>query len=144
MVAMDGRRGEASGLHLTAQSDHAPPSQALPPHPPSPATLPPPPAGGLLDYDAVQEGLFTGRVAGLGLDVQGQEPVPADDWLVHHPWWVRRLGERGSRGRQLGLLLGKSQLGWACCKTACCQTPAAKSLLPHQCFLRLLIGVPQY
>ena len=47
-------------------------------------TLPRTP-GGLLDYEAVKEGLFSGQVAGLGLDVQGQEPVPASDWLVHHP-----------------------------------------------------------
>lgn len=35
-------------------------------------------AGGLLDYDAVVEGLDSGRIGGLGLDVQWNEP------------WVRR------------------------------------------------------
>ncbi|PRW58809.1 kinase [Chlorella sorokiniana] len=41
--------------------------------------------GGLMDYDALSEALFTGQVAGLGLDVHPQEPLEPDHWLVHHP-----------------------------------------------------------
>jgi hypothetical protein len=45
-------------------------------------------AGGLLDYAAVREGLASGHIAGLGLDVQEQEPVDPQDWLAQHPRWV--------------------------------------------------------
>lgn len=40
--------------------------------------------GGLLDYDAVAEGLQDGRIGGLGLDVQWSEPWnPADPMTSH-------------------------------------------------------------
>ncbi|KAL4434238.1 hypothetical protein ABPG75_000679 [Micractinium tetrahymenae] len=41
--------------------------------------------GGLLDYGAVQEGLASGKIAGLALDVQEHEPVDPQHWLAHHP-----------------------------------------------------------
>lgn len=80
----------------------------------------PPRAGGLLDYEAVKEGLSSGQVAGLGLDVQGQEPVPPGDWLAHHPCvyltphiagvtevscecrWARWRAQAGRAGGQAG------------------------------------------
>ena len=39
--------------------------------------------GGLLDYDAIKDALFTGRVAGLGLDVQVRHRLPS--------LWLRAL-----------------------------------------------------
>ena len=36
----------------------------------------------------MREGLASGRIAGLGLDVQEQEPVDPQDWLAQHPRWV--------------------------------------------------------
>lgn len=43
-----------------------------------------PATGGLLDYDAVAEGLQDGRIGGLGLDVQWSEPWnPADPMTSH-------------------------------------------------------------
>ncbi|EFN57851.1 hypothetical protein CHLNCDRAFT_143308 [Chlorella variabilis] len=41
--------------------------------------------GGLLDYEAVRQGLSSGRITGLGLDVQEQEPVDPQHWLAQHP-----------------------------------------------------------
>lgn len=54
-------------------------------------------AGGLLDYDAVVEGLASGKVGGLGLDVQWQEPFDPHDPLAAHP--------RCTRGNLEGSLL---------------------------------------
>lgn len=45
-------------------------------------------AGGLLDYEAVRQGLSSGRITGLGLDVQEQEPVDPQHWLAQHPRWA--------------------------------------------------------
>ena len=42
-------------------------------------------AGGLLDYDAVLEGLNSGRIGGVGLDVQWVEPFNPDDPVAKHP-----------------------------------------------------------
>eukprot|EP00884_Botryococcus_braunii_P022443 jgi/Botrbrau1/8883/Bobra.0148s0003.1 len=41
--------------------------------------------GGLLDYEAVREGLESGHVAALGLDVQWKEPWDPDDYISRHP-----------------------------------------------------------
>ncbi|KAL4418773.1 hypothetical protein ABPG77_010378 [Micractinium sp. CCAP 211/92] len=41
--------------------------------------------GGLLDYEAVREGLDSGKIAGLALDVQEHEPVDPEHWLAQHP-----------------------------------------------------------
>ncbi|PSC74029.1 glyoxylate reductase hydroxypyruvate reductase isoform X2 [Micractinium conductrix] len=41
--------------------------------------------GGLLDYAAVREGLDSGRIAAMGLDVQEHEPVDPQHWLAQHP-----------------------------------------------------------
>ena len=41
--------------------------------------------GGLIDRQAIANGLQEGRVAGVGLDVQWQEPVPPDDPLLSDP-----------------------------------------------------------
>ncbi|KAK9830334.1 hypothetical protein WJX72_011101 [[Myrmecia] bisecta] len=41
--------------------------------------------GGLLDYDAVKAALEGGRIGGLGLDVQWQEPWHPDDYVSTHP-----------------------------------------------------------
>ena len=42
-------------------------------------------AGGLLDYDAVKEGLESGKIGALGLDVQWQEPIDPEDYFARHP-----------------------------------------------------------
>ena len=42
-------------------------------------------AGGLLDYDAVMEGLDNGRIGSLGLDVQWSEPWDPQDPIMSHP-----------------------------------------------------------
>jgi lactate dehydrogenase-like 2-hydroxyacid dehydrogenase len=44
--------------------------------------------GGLLDYDSVKEGLDTGQIGHLGLDVQWAEPFDPRDWVAQHPRWV--------------------------------------------------------
>ena len=44
-----------------------------------------PSAGGLLDYDAVKQGLVDGRIGALGLDVQWQEPFNPHDFIAKHP-----------------------------------------------------------
>ncbi len=41
--------------------------------------------GGLLDYDATKWGLETGRIGGMGLDVQWDEPMDPDDGVLKHP-----------------------------------------------------------
>lgn len=41
--------------------------------------------GGLLDYEAMREGLASGQIAGLGLDVLEGEPVDPQHWLAQHP-----------------------------------------------------------
>lgn len=41
--------------------------------------------GGLLDYDAVLDGLATNKIGGLGLDVAWQEPLDPDDPLWKDP-----------------------------------------------------------
>ncbi len=41
--------------------------------------------GGLLDYDAVMEGLESGHIGGLGLDVQWREPWDPDHAISNHP-----------------------------------------------------------
>lgn len=41
--------------------------------------------GGLVDRDAIERGLASGRVGAVGLDVHWLEPVPPDDPLVSHP-----------------------------------------------------------
>lgn len=41
--------------------------------------------GGLLDYEAMREGLASGKIAGLALDVQEHEPVDPEHWLAQHP-----------------------------------------------------------
>ena len=42
-------------------------------------------AGGLLDYDSVREGLQSGQISHLGLDVQWVEPMDPQDWIAQHP-----------------------------------------------------------
>ncbi len=42
-------------------------------------------AGGLLDYKAVKEGLESGKVGGLGLDVHFWEPFDPEDPIAQHP-----------------------------------------------------------
>jgi phosphoglycerate dehydrogenase-like enzyme len=39
----------------------------------------------LIDEQALREVLDAGRLAGVGLDVYWQEPLPADHWLRSHP-----------------------------------------------------------
>ncbi len=41
-------------------------------------------AGGLLDYDATRQGLDSGKIRALGLDVQWQEPFDPDDYIAKH------------------------------------------------------------
>lgn len=41
--------------------------------------------GGLLDYDAMLDGLRSGHIGGLGLDVQWQEPFDPCDAIAQHP-----------------------------------------------------------
>ncbi|CAK0780981.1 hypothetical protein CVIRNUC_005244 [Coccomyxa viridis] len=41
--------------------------------------------GGLLDYESVKEGLQTGQIGHLGLDVQWIEPFDPEDWIAKHP-----------------------------------------------------------
>ncbi|GAB4816694.1 hypothetical protein N2152v2_003740 [Parachlorella kessleri] len=41
--------------------------------------------GGLLDYSAVKEGLLSGKVGGLGLDVHFWEPFDPEDFIAQHP-----------------------------------------------------------
>ncbi len=57
--------------------------------------------GGLLDYDAVRVGLDSGRIAGLGLDVQEHEPVDPQHWLAQHPRLVMLYAKhkRSTSGR---------------------------------------------
>ena len=43
------------------------------------------PAGGLLDEDAARAALDSGRLGGLGLDVQANEPIDPGGWLASHP-----------------------------------------------------------
>ena len=56
-----------------------------------PATFAPPTttttwgAGGLLEYGAVRQGLDSGHIAALGLDVHPQEPLDPQHWLAQHP-----------------------------------------------------------
>ena len=40
--------------------------------------------GPVLDYDALNEALSTGRIAGAGLDVYWDEPVDPDDPILAH------------------------------------------------------------
>ena len=42
-------------------------------------------AGGLLDYGAVKEGLMSGKIGGLGLDVHFWEPTDPEDFIAQHP-----------------------------------------------------------
>lgn len=42
-------------------------------------------AGGLLDYESVKEGLQSGQIGHLGLDVQWEEPFDPQDWIAQHP-----------------------------------------------------------
>ena len=41
--------------------------------------------GGLLDYNAVLAALKSGKIRGMGLDVQFWEPFDPDDELAQHP-----------------------------------------------------------
>ncbi|CAL5221445.1 g3635 [Coccomyxa viridis] len=41
--------------------------------------------GGLLDYESVKEGLQSGQIGHLGLDVQWVEPFDPQDWIAQHP-----------------------------------------------------------
>ena len=41
--------------------------------------------GGLLNYTDMHEGLLSGAVGGLGLDVFEKEPFPTDSELLQHP-----------------------------------------------------------
>ena len=53
------------------------------------ASAPPPQlvghAGGLLDYDAVNDMLDTDVIGALGLDVQWQEPWDPQHYITNHP-----------------------------------------------------------
>jgi phosphoglycerate dehydrogenase-like enzyme len=42
-------------------------------------------AGGLLEYGVVQEGLESGHIAALGLDVHPSEPIDPHHFLARHP-----------------------------------------------------------
>ncbi len=42
-------------------------------------------AGGLLDYDAVNDMLDTDAIGALGLDVQWQEPWDPQHYITNHP-----------------------------------------------------------
>lgn len=107
-------RGEHAGLPTRRRSRpprapcHLMWRQSL--HTPSP---PLPPKGGLLDYGAVRKGLESGRIGGLGLDVQWEEPVDPGGWGALVPCWccgrLRPLallwawrGPRGWRTRRRG------------------------------------------
>lgn len=41
--------------------------------------------GGLLDYDAVAQGLQSGHLGGLGIDVAWTEPFDPKDPILQHP-----------------------------------------------------------
>jgi phosphoglycerate dehydrogenase-like enzyme len=41
--------------------------------------------GGLLDYAAVAQALESGKIGGMGLDVQFSEPCDPDDYVARHP-----------------------------------------------------------
>lgn len=41
--------------------------------------------GGLLDYSAVRDGLESGHIGALGLDVQWREPWDPQDYVSQHP-----------------------------------------------------------
>jgi lactate dehydrogenase-like 2-hydroxyacid dehydrogenase len=72
--------------------------------------------GGLLDYEAVRVGLDSGRIAGLGLDVQEHEPVDPQHWLAQHPRLVVLYAKhkRITSGRVRVCRCFKSADGGAC------------------------------
>lgn len=72
--------------------------------------------GGLLDYEAVRVGLDSGRIAGLGLDVQEHEPVDPQHWLAQHPRLVMLYAKhkRITSGRVRVCRCFKSEDGGAC------------------------------
>ena len=39
----------------------------------------------MLDYESVREGLQSGQIGHLGLDVQWVEPMDPEDWIAQHP-----------------------------------------------------------
>jgi phosphoglycerate dehydrogenase-like enzyme len=57
--------------------------------------------GGLLDEDALREGLAAGKPAHAVLDVFRTEPLPADSWLWDHPQ-VRVTPHASNRGELTG------------------------------------------
>lgn len=86
-----------------------------------------PPAGGLLDYGALRAAVECGRVAGLGLDVQEEEPVDPQHWLAQHP--AVYLTPHVAGVTELSCELAA---GGACCHSA---AQVAAGPLPLQLFL---------
>ena len=99
--------------------------------------------GGLIDRDAVAQGLQHGIVGGLGLDVTWQEPVPPDDPLLSDPRVVVTPHIAGVT--QLSYRNMADTVMQECCRLAHGQAPSRwlnKHKMPH-CRAALADGAEQ-